>query len=188
MDVTTAIETRRAYRSLAPAPITEDFVADLARHAQLAPSCFNHQPWRFVFADDAAALERLRGAMSRGNEWTFAASLVVAVVSRKDLDCVVAGREYYGFDTGLATAFLILRATELGWVAHPIAGFDAGRVRETLGIPAAYDVITLVNVGRRAPTLNPALSEKQIHDEGERPPRKAAAEFAFRNAWPAAVP
>lgn len=30
--------------------------------------------------------------------------------------------EYYLFDAGMSVAFLILRATELGIVAHPIAG------------------------------------------------------------------
>jgi nitroreductase len=49
MDVKRAIEERRAYRSLDPAGITDDLINDLAESARLAPSCFNNQPWRFVF-------------------------------------------------------------------------------------------------------------------------------------------
>jgi hypothetical protein len=51
--------------------------------------------------------------------------MIIAVFSQKDLDCIRrGGREYYLFDTGMATAFMILRAMGLGLVAHPIAGFN----------------------------------------------------------------
>ncbi|MCK4297935.1 MAG: nitroreductase family protein, partial [Planctomycetes bacterium] len=49
MEVREAIERRRAYRSLDPAPISDELIRDLAESASLAPSCFNNQPWRFVF-------------------------------------------------------------------------------------------------------------------------------------------
>jgi nitroreductase len=59
MNVNEAIETRRAYRALAPVEITEDTVRDLAEAARLAASCFNNQPWRFVFVREREVLERL---------------------------------------------------------------------------------------------------------------------------------
>ena len=39
---------------------------------------------------------------------------------------------------------LILRATELGLVAHPIAGFSPRKAREILGIPDSAQVITFI--------------------------------------------
>jgi nitroreductase len=124
--------------------------------------------------------------MSKGNEWTFAASLIIAVVSKPDLDCMIHDREYYQFDCGLGVAFLILRATELGLVAHPIAGYSPKKTREVLGIPEDHKVITLVNVGKHADVINPVMSEKQVEDESRRPPRKPLDEVAFHNRWPAA--
>jgi nitroreductase len=135
MDVKQAIHTRRAYRSLEPVEITEELIRDLAESAQLTCSCLNNQPWRFVFAYDPDVLKKLHGAVSKGNAWVQAASMIIAVFSQKDLDCLIKGREYYLFDTGIATAFVILRATELGLIAHPIAGFNEGAVKEILGIP-----------------------------------------------------
>ncbi|NTU61594.1 MAG: nitroreductase, partial [Caldiserica bacterium] len=108
---------------------------------------------------------------------------IVVVCSKKEDDCLIHDREYYLFDTGMATAFLILRATELGFVAHPIAGYSPRKTREVLGIPEEFQVITLVNVGLKSETLNPVLSEKQIHDESERPPRKPFEQFACHNKW-----
>ncbi|HDT12916.1 MAG TPA: nitroreductase, partial [Candidatus Aminicenantes bacterium] len=138
MDVHAAIESRRATRSLAPVEITEELVYDLAGHSRLSPSCDNNQPWRFVFVFEPERLEALKGVFTEGNRWCHAASLVVAVFSRKDDDCVIRDRVYNLFDTGLAAAFLILRATELGLVAHPIAGFSPKKTREALGIPEDY--------------------------------------------------
>jgi nitroreductase len=183
MDVHTAIETRRAFRSLDPVPAGEDLVRDLARHAQLAPSCSNNQPWRYVFVYEPAALTAMRPAFSSGNEWCYAASMIIAVFSRKEDDCVVRDREYHQFDTGMATALLILRATELGLVAHPIAGFSPQKVREVLAIPDSYQVITLVLVGKHSASMSPVLSEKQVALEKARPERLPLESFAFLNRY-----
>jgi nitroreductase len=165
MDVKEAIQTRRAYRSLESVEITEELVKDLAESAQLTCSCFNNQPWRLVFAYEADVLEKLYGAMSKGNRWVQAASMIMAVFSQRELDCLIKGREYYLFDTGMATAFMILRATELGLVAHPIAGFKEDAVKEILGIPGEMRLITLLVVGKHSETISPLLSEKQVEGE-----------------------
>lgn len=171
MDVNETIDTRRAYRSLDPVEITDELVRDLARCASLAPSCFNRQPWRFDFVYGAAQLDEMRGALAKGNEWARAASMIIAVHSNHADDCEVKGRRYYLFDTGLATAFLILRATERGLVAHPIAGYDEEAVRRILDIPAEARIITLVIVGAHAASIRPELSDKQAAAEAERPER-----------------
>jgi nitroreductase len=183
MDVSEAILKRRAYRSLDAIEITQDLIRDLAECAQLAASCFNNQPWRFVFVYDKQMLQRMHEALSKGNEWIHHASMIVVVFTRKDLDCDVKGREYYLFDTGMATAHMILRATELGLVAHPIAGFHENKVREILGIPEDMTVITLVNFGKRRLELRPELSEKQREWEQERPQRLPLEKFVHLNAY-----
>ena len=162
MDVKQAIMERRAYRSFDPVEITEELIENLAASAQLAPSCFNNQPWRYVFVYDPVVLKQMHTVLSSGNEWVQKASLIIVVLSKKEYDCVMKdGREYYQFDTGMATAFLILRATELGLVAHPIAGYSPTKTREILGIPDDLNVVTLVNVGKHADTPNELLSKKQ---------------------------
>ncbi|NLE76446.1 MAG: nitroreductase [Chloroflexi bacterium] len=181
MDVRKAIETRRAYRSLDPVEITDELVRDLAEAASLAPSCFNNQPWRFVFADAPAVLQELFGALSKTNTWVQQASMIVVPFTKSDLDCQIKGREYALFDVGMGTAFLILRATELGLVAHPIGGYNHERVKEILGIPEEYTAITLVVVGRHSQTLSPLLTEKQIGWEQARPERLPLEQIAFRN-------
>jgi nitroreductase len=183
MDVRTAIETRRAFRSLDQFAADEGLALDLARHARLAPSCNNNQPWRFVFVYEPGVLAAMRPVFSPGNEWCHVASMIVAVFSRKEDDCVVREREYHQFDAGMATAFLILRATELGLVAHPIAGFSPKKVREVLAIPDSYQVITLVLVGKHSASISPRLSEHQVAWEKARPERLPMESFAFMNGY-----
>ncbi|MCJ7524188.1 MAG: nitroreductase family protein, partial [Candidatus Aminicenantes bacterium] len=86
-------------------------------------------------------------------------------------------REYYLFDTGMATAFLILRASELGLVAHPIAGFDEDKAKEILGVPTDMRLITLVNVGKHLLPVNSLLNEQQAEIEQTRPGRLPLSEI-----------
>jgi len=183
MDVKEAIQNRRAYRSLDTVEITQDLIKDLASHAQLSASCNNNQPWRFVFVYETEMLKKMHEALSKGNEWAQRASMIIVVLSKKEYDCIIGERLYHQFDTGMATAFLILRATELGLVAHPIAGYSPKKTREILGIPDDLEVITLVNVGKHASTIHPILSEKQAAIEKKRPDRFPLEKFVFLNRY-----
>ena len=149
MELADLIEKRRAYRSFEPAEITEEMMDSLARAAQLTCSCFNNQPWRYVFAHGEPALSKVKEALNTGNAWAKSSSMIIAVFGKKENDCVNKEREYYLFDIGMATFALILRATEMGLVAHPIAGFDPEKVKLALGIPAECLLITIVNVGKK---------------------------------------
>ncbi|HAT72290.1 MAG TPA: nitroreductase [Elusimicrobia bacterium] len=172
MDVKEAIEKRRSYRALAHAEITDGLMAELAKAAQLTASCFNNQPWKFVFARSKDQLEKLHGCLSKGNEWVKGASVIIAAFARKENDCVIKEREYYLFDLGMAVSAIQLRATELGLVAHPIAGFDNEKARIALGIPEGNMVLTLLVVGKQSGDLS-ALTPQQAAMEPARPPRLA---------------
>jgi nitroreductase len=183
MDVKEAIKKRRAHRSLDPVEVDDRLIKDLAEHAALSPSCFNKQPWRFVFVHDPAVLKQLHSGLPDGNRWATLGSMIIAVFSQKEDDCLIKEREYYLFDTGMATAFILLRATELGLVAHPIAGFKEQKVKEILHIPQEYRLITLIIMGQKSDTIHDLLNEKQVEGEKERPPRLPFEQFAYMNRY-----
>ena len=177
MNVKEAIEKRRAYRSLERVEITDDMVRELAKSASLAPSCYNNQPWRFVFVKSPEMLERVFDALPRGNTWAKEASMIVAVYTKKEFDCVIDDRLYYLFDTGMAVAFMILRATEMGLVAHPIAGYKPDKVKSALNLPEGTELIALVIVGKHSDRISDVLSDWQREQELKRPDRKGFDEF-----------
>ena len=179
MNVNEAIKIRRAYRSLEPIEISDTLIMDLAEKAQLATSCMNKQPWNYIFVKDKEQLEKLFTTLSKGNKWVERASLIIAVFSQLENDCIIGERLYYLFDTGMATAFIVLRATELGLVAHPIAGFNEERAKQILKIPVEMRLITLVIIGKHSNEVNPVLSEAMKLGEKQRPPRRALSEFVY---------
>jgi nitroreductase len=182
MNVSEAIHARRAFRSLHPIEITREIVDDLARHAQLSASCFNNQPWKYVFAYKREKLEELYEAL-RSNDWAKQSSMIIAAFTKPEDDCQIRGREYHQFDLGMATATMILRATELGLVAHPIAGFSPKKTREILDIPEEYTVLTLIIVGHKMQEIHPSLTESQIERENNRPLRNPLEEWAYHNKY-----
>ncbi len=183
MDLSTVIESRRAYRSLEKTDITEDLVRTLAQSASLSASCYNHQPWKFVFVYENAVLEELKTALSKGNAWALNASMIIAVLSKAADDCILDYRKYYLFDTGMAAALLILKATELGYVAHPIAGYNPETVKGVIKSPEDMEIVTLIIFGKHKEDIDPVLSEKQRNDEIKRPQRKPFSEYACLNKY-----
>ena len=115
--------------------------------------------WKYIFVYERDKLQALFTTLSVGNKWVEKASMIIAVFSKPEDDCIIGERQYYLFDTGLATSFLILRATELGLIAHPIAGFNERKAKEKLNIPEEYRLITLVVIGKHSKTINQVLSE-----------------------------
>jgi len=183
MDVKEAIRKRRAFRSLIPIEISNDLITDFAECVQITASCFNNQPWRFVFVHDKDMLIKMHVALSSGNEWAKKASMIIVVLGKQEDDCVIRDRIYYRFDIGMATEAIILRATELGLVAHPIAGYSPKKTREVLGIPEDIDVIALVIIGKHSDKIDPVLSEKQVEAEKKRPERTPIDEFVYINRY-----
>lgn len=183
MNVKEAIEKRRAYRSFDSIEISKELIKKLVEVAQITPSCANKQPWRFVFVYDQNKLKELFTVLSSGNKWVEKASMIIAVFSKPEYDCIIGERDYYLFDTGMATAFIILRATELGLIAHPIAGFKESKTKEILKIPDEMRLITLITIGKHSNIINPVLSDAMKLGEKQRPPRKKIDDFVFINDY-----
>ncbi len=109
--------------------------------------------------------------------------MLIAVFSKPEDDCIIGERKYYLFDTGMATAFIILRATEMGLVAHPIAGFNEKKAKNLLNIPIEMRLITLIAIGKHSKEVNPVLSESMKLGERQRPPRISLEKFVYLNKY-----
>lgn len=183
MEVAEAVRTRRAGRALRDAPVDKEKMDALVEAVRLSASCFNNQPWRLVVAVGEESLASVKEALARGNAWAIRAAFIVAVAAKDTDDCQLSDRrDYYLFDCGLAVGQLELMATELGLIAHPIAGYDPAKVRAALRIPEEYTVITLVVCGHPGGD-DALLSDKQKAAERERPDRKPVGENVFLDRW-----
>lgn len=183
MEVAEAIGKRRASRVLLSREIDDEAVATLVEAVRLSASCFNNQPWRLVICRSEESLAKVKESLPRGNAWATRAPMIIAVAAKEPDDCQLSDRRaYFLFDCGLGIGQLELRATELGLIAHPIAGYDPLKVKEALGIPDEYIVITLVICGYPGED-DSLLSDKQKEAERARPERKAESENIFADRW-----
>ncbi len=147
--VISLLEARKASRAISEEVLDESAIESLKKAAQLSASCYNKQPWRFLFLDDEESLEKARDALAGGNSWARNAPLLIVGFSKPDLDCQIKdGRDYYLFDLGMATQLILLQATELDLIARPMAGFSPQLIRERFRIPDEYEVVIVIAVGR----------------------------------------
>ncbi len=149
----------------------------------MAPSCFNNQPWRLVFIRSPEMLASMHSALSKGNEWMRDASMLLVVLSKREFDCIIREREYYQFDTGIAMGLLMLMATEMGLVAHPVAGFSPKKTREILGIPEDVAVITVMAIGRKSYGRTANVTDEQWNVDSARPVRLRYPEFVYMERY-----
>jgi nitroreductase len=142
-------------RAFTGAPISEYELLTLLEAARWAPSSYNSQPWRFIYARrDTEHWPKLLGLLTEYNRsWAHAASALVIVVSKTTLLPRGADKEIpswsHSFDTGAAWAHLALQAARSGWAAHGMVGFDRERAIAELGVPDGYRVEAAIAIGKQ---------------------------------------
>ena len=156
--------------------------------ARWAPSAFNSQPWRFLYArrDDGNWERFLDLLIPFNRSWAQSASVLIYFLSdtlpfTDKATGEPATSHTHSYDTGAAWVSLALQATRMGYQAHGMSGVDFDRVRETLGVPERYRVEAAAVVGRigDAATLPEKLRAREV-PSGRRP----VSEFAFPGNFP----
>lgn len=136
--------------------------------ARWAPSSVNSQPWRFLYAKrDSASWPKFLDLINPNNRvWAERASVLIVVVSKKTLvgnDGALRLSKTHSFDAGAAWQSLALQATEAGWHAHAIGGFDRDKARSVLKVPGDFAVEVAIAIGRLGDKsiLPPDLQERE---------------------------
>jgi nitroreductase len=140
-------------------------IMPLFEAARWAPSSYNNQPWRFIYAKrNTEHWERLFNLLAEGNKtWAINSSLLVVVISRKNFERNEKPARTHQFDAGSAWENLALEAFSRGLVAHGMQGFDYDKARIDLEIPDNFEVMAMIAIGKKGPRegLPPELQEKE---------------------------
>lgn len=181
-EVNPLIISRWSPRAMTGEDIPDDVLMSLFEAARWAPSAFNSQPWRFIYAKrDTEHWDRLFGLLNEGNQsWTKNASALMVVLSQRISDYNGKLNKTHAFDTGAAWENLALQAITLGWYAHAMSGVHFDKAREVLGVPKDYDIHAMIAVGKKGDKAS--LSEKD--QERETPnDRKQISEFIMEGKF-----
>ena len=174
--VETLFVDRWSPRSMSGEPLTNAELMPLFEAARWAPSTYNEQEWRFLYAHrDTPHWPTFFGLLMEANQaWCHRASVLIVVLSHKVFEKNGHPNPVHTFDTGAAFENLALQGTAMGLVVHGMAGFDRHKTRSMLGVPDDYEIEVMVAVGHPGDPadLPPQLQTREIPTE-----RKPVAEF-----------
>lgn len=173
-------------RAFEPVAIGDGELKSMFEAARWAPSSFNSQPWRFVYAHrDTPAWESFLNLLVPFNRaWAANASALSFVASKLTMVTPQSPEPVpsasHSFDTGAAWALLALQAKILGLAAHGMIGFDKEAARTILHIPEGYALEAAIAVGK--PGDKSSLPE-MLQARETPSPRNTVSSFAFEGSF-----
>ncbi len=178
------LTSRRSLRAYDPAKEVSDAdLNSLFEAARWAPSAFNEQPWRFIYARKGTeAYDQIFNTLVPSNkDWVTFAPVLVLVIVKLNSSHNGNPNRHAMHDLGLAMGNFSMQATSLGLNLHQMGGFMQQAAQETFNIPEGYEAVTVTAVGYLGSTDN--LSEALLGRETAPRVRKDLSEFAFENGW-----
>ncbi len=172
-------------RAFTAEPMPQEELLRLFEAAKWAPSSYNAQPWRFLYAHrDTPAWPKFLGLLNEFNQsWARNASVLLIAISKKKMGPEGDTPNHtHSFDTGAAWANLALQATAQGWHVHGMVGFDIPRAATELAVPEDYRVEAAIAVGKQADkaSLPEPLQAREAPNT-----REPVETFAFEGKFPA---
>lgn len=169
-------------RSFNPTDISDEELYRLFEAARWAPSSFNGQPWRFIYAKRNTENwnKFLDLLIDFNRSWAKNASVLILVISRKTFEYNKKPSLTHQFDTGAAWENLALQATYQGLATHGMEGFNHEKAREELNVPVDFDILAMVAVGKQGnkDLLSTELQEREFPSD-RKPLKELIMEGSF---------
>lgn len=152
-------------RAMSAEPITEAELFTLFEAARWAPSSFNNQPWRILYARrDTPQWPLFFDLLVEFNQtWAKNAAALVVFISKTTFDHNGEPAATHSFDTGAAWGNLALQGALQRLVVHGMQGFDYDKARTALNIPEGFKVEAMAVIGKpgRAEDLPEKLQQRE---------------------------
>ncbi len=177
------ILNRWSPRAMTGEALSEGEILSLFEAARWAPSCYNEQPWRFLYAkrDTPHWPQFFNLLVDFNKQWCQNAAVLGLALSRKTFERNGKPSATHSFDAGAAWENLSLEGTSRGLVVHGMGGFDYQKAKHDLKVPDEYEVLAMFAIGKRAPkeSLPDELRKREAPAE-----RKKLGEFVFQGEFP----
>jgi nitroreductase len=169
-------------RAMSGEPISDAEVMSLFEAARWAPSTYNEQEWRFLYARrETPQWPVFFDLLAEGNQvWCRHAALLSVIVAHKVFQQNAKPNPVHIFDAGLAFENLALQGTAMGLAVHGMQGFDFEKARTALEIPQDFSIAAMFAVGRHGdPEQLPADYRKMEVPSGRKHVRQIICEGKF---------
>ncbi len=175
-DLMEIIKGRRSIRKFEDREVEEEKITTLLEAVRWSQSWANTQCWEVIVVRDKQGKEKLQSAVPSNNPAYLAivkAPVVFVMVAKLNSAGYYKGKvttkfgDWFMFDMGIANQNLCLTAHSLGLGGVVVGLFDHNKVKEVMGVPEGYEVVTMIPIGY------PAQSPKA-------PKRKELPEFVHQ--------
>ncbi|MDD5747705.1 MAG: nitroreductase family protein [Actinomycetota bacterium] len=144
-----AIRKRRSVRRYEETEIPDEKVEEILEVMRYAPSWANKQGWQVIVIKDAETRNKVAEVLE-GNPAQKAitqAPVLIVVCMDPKASGVQNGKEYYMTDAGILMDQIMLEASDMGYGTVFVGRFDEDKVREILGVPREYRIVTMAPLG-----------------------------------------
>jgi nitroreductase len=158
MDVMEAIIKRNSVRKYIDREVPKNMVMEILHAARLAPSGMNEQPSRFFIVREDETKRKLRDNDVFKQEFVTKAPVIILccgnpdVYAKGDRSDRDVNEKRALRDLSIASAFMVLSATEFGLGTCFIGWLDREKIKDVVGIPKSYIVPYVITVGYPAET------------------------------------
>lgn len=131
-------------------PIEQEKIDLLFEAARWAPSCFNDQPWKFIYStkDTIESYNKLLSCLVESNQnWAKSAYMLTICLSSKKFSLNGKPNRFNAYDTGMAMCNILHQATDMNLFVHQMGGFNVEKARELLEIPDDFEIISMMAIG-----------------------------------------
>jgi len=151
--IETFLIDRWSPRAMSGEEISLEELMRLFEAARWAPSSFNAQQWRALYARRGTEhWQTFFDLLVDANKaWAKNAAVLVVFISRKFFDRDNEPSVTHSYDTGAAWENFALQGFHQGLVVHGMEGFDYERARKELRIPDEFQIEAMAAVGKPGP-------------------------------------
>lgn len=169
-------------RAMSGEPITDGELNSLFEAARWAPSSYNEQPWRMLYAKRGSQHwpKFVDFLVETNRVWADKAAALVVFTASKVFSRNSKPNPVHVFDCGSAWENFALQGSKMGLVVHGMAGFDADKVKTGCKVPDDYSIIAMAAVGRPGDPNSLPENLRQIEVPS---PRKSIKEIALEGGF-----
>ena len=169
-------------RAMSGESIAEEELLLLFEAARWAPSSYNNQPWRMLYARrDTEHWSLFFDLLVEFNKtWAKNAAALIVFISKTTFDHNGEPAVTHSFDTGAAWENLALQASLKNLVVHGMQGFDYEKAKTALKIPDDFRVEAMVVIGKpgKKEDLPQGLQERETPND-----RRSLSEVAIEGPY-----
>jgi nitroreductase len=143
------IKNRWSARSFSAKEITMDELSTILEAGSWAFSANNEQPWCVIAArKNEPDFDRILRCLMPGNTpWAKNAAALIASIARTTLEKDGSANKLAEHDLGAFDATLALQARSMDIYAHPMAGFDANKLKEEFQLADSLKPVAVIALG-----------------------------------------